>query len=77
MIALRVVALLERLHHQPSALVVHDVRADLADHRRIAVAVEVVVLDLEELAEQLADLVRLGVRRLVGHAAEMHRGRRG
>ena len=54
-----------------SALVVHDVRADLADHRRIAVAVEVVVLDLEELAEQLADLVRLGVRRLVGDALNL------
>ena len=37
---------LQRLHHQPGALVVLDVGADLANDLGVAVAVQVVVLDL-------------------------------
>ena len=37
---------LQRLHHEPGALVVLYVSANLADHRRVAKAVQVIVLDL-------------------------------
>ncbi len=37
---------LQRLHYEPGALVVLYVGANLADHRRVAKAVQVVVLDL-------------------------------
>lgn len=38
---------LKRLHHQPGAFVVLDVGANLADHLRITIAVQVVVLYLQ------------------------------
>ena len=37
---------LQGLHHQPAALVVLDVRADLADDLRVAEGVQIVVLNL-------------------------------
>eukprot|EP00951_Prasinocladus_malaysianus_P026517 scaffold235677_cov36-Prasinocladus_malaysianus.AAC.1 len=42
--------LLQRLHHKPRALVVLDVRANLADHLRVTKAVQVVVLNLRAKA---------------------------
>ena len=39
--------LLQRLHYQPGALVILDVRAHLPNHRWIPIAVQVVVLDLQ------------------------------
>lgn len=52
-------AALQCLVDHPRALVVLDVGADLADDGRVAVGVEVVVLDLEVLAQRDEDVVRL------------------
>lgn len=67
----------ERDVDEPSALVVEDVGADLADQLGGAVAVEVVVLDLEVLAEREEDVERRLVRGRVGDAREVHRKRDG
>lgn len=50
---------LEGLVDDPAALVVHDIGADLADDLGGAVSVEVVVLDLEVLAQGDEDVVGL------------------
>ncbi|KAF1792076.1 hypothetical protein GQ600_23315 [Phytophthora cactorum] len=55
----------KRLDDQPAALVVLNVRPHFADHLLVAVAVKVIVLDLEVLANLHADLLREVVRSLV------------
>jgi len=55
--ALLLVHALKGLHTQPGALVVLDVGTDLADHSGVTVVVEVVVLDLELLADLHADVL--------------------
>mmetsp|Transcript_45147 Transcript_45147/g.118461 ORF Transcript_45147/g.118461 Transcript_45147/m.118461 type:complete len:216 (-) Transcript_45147:829-1476(-) len=57
---------------QPAALVVADVSADLAYALRVAVAVKVVILDLEEMADVHADRLRLLVELRIAHAREAH-----
>lgn len=61
---------LQGLHDEPATFVVLDVGANLADGLRVTVAVEVVVLDLEELAHLEQDLERVVVLRLVGVGVE-------
>eukprot|EP00128_Syssomonas_multiformis_P007536 Colp12_sorted_trinity150504_noHs@13455 len=65
------------LHHQPGALVVLDVRADLADHLGGAEVVQVVVLDLEVLAHDHEDLSGGVVQRDVRDARDDHATRDG
>mmetsp|Transcript_54656 Transcript_54656/g.125869 ORF Transcript_54656/g.125869 Transcript_54656/m.125869 type:complete len:343 (+) Transcript_54656:554-1582(+) len=59
--------------NQPRALVVADVRPDLADDFWVPVAVKEVVLHLEIGAHQDADVARLRIERLVSDARKAHR----
>ena len=75
--ALLLVHALKGLHTQPGALVVLDVGTDLADHSGVTVVVEVVVLDLELLADLHADVLAslegLGVLDTTENEASSHR----
>ena len=70
------VALQQRLHNQPAALVVLDIRANLPDHFRVTIAIQIIVLDLEELSEFNANFIRFFVRRLILDTTQAHGARR-
>lgn len=72
-LALLVRSLCQRLVDQPTALVVQDVGPDLANLFRRAVAIEVVVLDLEVLAHGDEDVERFLERRGGGDAGHVER----
>lgn len=67
----------QSLVDQPRALVVLDIRTDLADRRGVTVAVQVIILDLEVLAQGQENGLGLLERGLVLDTGHVHRQRHG
>mmetsp|Transcript_19900 Transcript_19900/g.59486 ORF Transcript_19900/g.59486 Transcript_19900/m.59486 type:complete len:227 (+) Transcript_19900:964-1644(+) len=68
---------LERLHDEPTALVVLNIGPNLANNGWVAVAVEVVILNLEELAHLEKDCQGILELDFLGDACHVHPHRHG